>query len=364
MRADRRNSSKSLAALRNLNKNLVGRHSRGFLRSPAPVRDKGADVHLTPPYLGATSAFQGERLGGIPHEGETFRDARFRRNMATRREPWRRLFYRKGRTDKSIERRDKTMSFQTDAGSRLSRAKLLELKRLNTPTVYNGWEQITKHNAAREAFNMEETRDFMPQMGPMVGYAVTVIAEPSNPDHPKNNPNASSEYLSYVASVPGPKIVVVQDLDKPKVFGAFWGEVSSNIHRGLGCVGTIIDGAIRDVDEMANAGFKAIARRMSVGHAYCCPMRWNCEVEVFGRKVRPGQLIHADKHGFLAIPEEDEVRLLEAAQFMDSNECNSVIAAARSTVGKSVAQILSEMDAAVKAFRTAVQKKFGTKGEW
>ena len=55
----------------------------------------------------------------------------------------------------------------------LSHAQLLQLKRWNTPTVYNGWEQTSRCNAGRDGFNLEETRDFMPQMGPMVGYAVT-----------------------------------------------------------------------------------------------------------------------------------------------------------------------------------------------
>jgi len=246
----------------------------------------------------------------------------------------------------------------------LTHAKLLELKRWNTPTIYNGWEQITRHDIAAEGFNPEECRDFMPQMGPMVGYAVTVQFEPSNPSHPRDNPQAWSEYRRYVASVPGPKIVVVQDLDKPRCVGAFWGEVNSNIHRALGCVGTIIDGAIRDLDEMNNAGFKAIARRLCVGHAHSCPVRWNCEVEVFGRKVRPGQLVHADKHGFLVIPEEDQDRLLDAARFMDSNECNTLIPAARGASGKPVAQILVEIDAAGAAFGQAAQDKFGKKGEW
>ena len=246
----------------------------------------------------------------------------------------------------------------------MTHAQLLELKRWNTPTIYNGWEQITRHNAAADAFNLEETRDFMPQMGPMVGTAVTVQFEPSNPDHPKRNPNAWSEYRQYVASVCGPKIVVVQDLDKPRVIGAFWGEVNSNIHRALGCVGTITDGAIRDVDEMCNAGFKALARRFCVGHAYSCPVRWNCEVEVFGRKVKPGQLIHADKHGFLVVPAEDEARLLEAARFMDSNECQTVIPAARSAAGKPFEQVLTEIDAAGAAFGNAAREKFGRKGEW
>lgn len=246
----------------------------------------------------------------------------------------------------------------------LSHAALLELKRWNTPTIYNGWEQITRHNAAADGFNREETRDFMPHMGPMVGYALTVVCEPSNGEHPKTNPKRWSEYRRYVAKIPGPKIVVVQDLDKPAVYGAFWGEVNSNIHRTLGCVGTVCDGAIRDVDEMNNAGFKAIARRFCIGHAFSCPVSWGIEVEVFGRKIQPGQLIHADKHGFLAVPFGDEKNLLEAARFMDSNECQTLIPAARGGAGKSLPTICDEIDAAAAEFKKNVRKKFARRGEW
>lgn len=247
---------------------------------------------------------------------------------------------------------------------RLPHADLLQLKRWNTPTIYNGWEQITRHDAAAAGFNLEETRDFMPQMGPMTGYAVTVVIEPSQAAHPQTNPLAWSQYRDYVASVPGPKIVVVQDLDKPRVIGAFWGEVNSNIHRALGCVGTITDGAIRDLDEMTNAGFKALARRLCVGHAHSCPVRWNCEVEVFGRKVLPGQLLHADKHGFLAVPPEDEAALLDAARFMDTNECETLIPAARGASGQSTAEILNAINDAGRRFGEAARAKFGRKGEW
>ena len=245
----------------------------------------------------------------------------------------------------------------------LPHSDLLKLKRWNTPTVYNGWEQITKSDIAADAFNLEETRDFMPQMGPMVGYAVTLIVEPSNPAH-QSQPNAWAEYRKYVAEQPGPKIVVIQDLDKPQVIGSFWGEVNSNAHRALGCVGTITDGAIRDLDEMTNAGFKAIARRLCVGHAHVTPVQWGCEVKVFGRTVRPGQLIHADKHGFLAIPAEDEARLLDAAIFMDGNECNTVIAAARAASQAGQAETLERLAIAGSEFRNAAQKKFDRQGEW
>ncbi len=252
----------------------------------------------------------------------------------------------------------------TENAARLSHATLLQLKRWNTPTIYNGWEQITRRDAAADAFNIEEVRDFMPQMGPMVGFAITVVFEPSKKAHRDANPNAWSEYRSYVASVPGPKIVVVQDLDKPRTVGAFWGEVNSNIHRALGCVGTITDGAIRDLDEMTNAGFKALARRLCVGHAHSHPVRWGCEVEVFGRKVSPGDLIHADKHGFLVIAPEDQAALLEAARFMDSNECNTIIPAARDTAGKSTQEILASINAAAAQFGKNAREKFCRDGEW
>lgn len=247
---------------------------------------------------------------------------------------------------------------------RLTHAQLLQLKRLNTPTIYNGWEQVTHRNAGTDGFNFDEAWDFMPHMGPMVGYAITLVIEPSVAQHQRQRPNAPREYRHYVTSVPGPKIVVVQDLDKPKVIGSFWGEVNANVHRALGCVGTIVDGAIRDLDEMNNAGFKALARRLCVGHAFSHPVRWNCEVEVFGRKVQPGQLIHADKHGFLAIPAEDASKLLEAARFMDANECSTLIAAARQAQGGSTKQVLAQIDGAARRFNEVTRRRFRKTGEW
>ncbi|MDI1315332.1 RraA family protein [Prosthecobacter sp.] len=246
----------------------------------------------------------------------------------------------------------------------LSHSDLLHLKRWNTPTIYNGWEQITQHNPGADAFNIEETRDFMPQMGPMVGYAVTLVIEPSNAAHRAANPNAGEEFRRYIASMPGPKIVVVQDLDKPRVLGSAWGEVSANMFRAMGCVGTITDGAIRDLDEMTNAGFKALARRLCVGHAFVHPVRWGCEVEVFGRKVQPDDLIHADKHGFMVIPPEDQPRLLEAARFMDANECATVIPAARNGAGLSTDQLVANLEASITQFSANVKSQFARQGEW
>jgi len=87
----------------------------------------------------------------------------------------------------------------TDKRELLSHSELLQFKRWNTPTIYNGWEQITKHDASRDGFNLEPTEDFMPQMGPMIGYAVTVVCEPSNAQHRKDLPDAVDESFRYSA---------------------------------------------------------------------------------------------------------------------------------------------------------------------
>ena len=134
--------------------------------------------------------------------------------------------------------------------------------------------------------------------------------------------------------------------------------------RALGCVGTITDGAIRDLDEMTSAGFKALARRLCVGHAHVHPVRWGCEVEVFGRTVKPDDLIHADKHGFLVIPPEEQPGLLEAARFMDENECTTVIPAARSCEGLSTAQALAGLEESIAQFGRNLKARFSRKGEW
>ncbi len=246
--------------------------------------------------------------------------------------------------------------------SGLSQGDLLRLKRLSTPTVYNGWEQISAVDR-RTTVNRGEVRDFMPQFGPMVGRAVTLVVEPSNPDHQRDK-EASRRYRDYVASVPGPKILVIKDLDAPSVIGTYVGEVNTSLHRALGCVGIVTDGGIRDLQEMTSLGFKALAARLCVGHAYAWPVRWNCEVEVFGCAIRPGQLLHADQHGFLAVPAEDEAALLFASQFMDGNECDTVIAASQLSAGQTGEEVRAAMREAEGRFRAAAHAAFARKGEW
>ncbi|HEY4201259.1 MAG TPA: hypothetical protein VGM83_11920 [Devosiaceae bacterium] len=250
-----------------------------------------------------------------------------------------------------------------DAATKLRTGEVLRLRRFSTPTVYNGWEQISRHDR-RDLVNREDVRDFMPQFGPMVGYAVTLVCQPSNPDHLEQHPDAPARYRQYVESLPGPKILVLQDLDAPNVIGTYIGEVNSSLHRALGCVGILTNGGVRDIDEMTSVGFKAIASRLCVGHAFAWPVRWGCDVEVFGCTVKSGQLIHADKHGFLVIPEEDQKAVFDATLFMDGNECETVIESSQILRGQTMAETRARQLDAERRFGAAARQQFNKKGEW
>src|SRR3972149_3219093 len=121
---------------------------------------------------------------------------------------------------------------------------LQELRAITTPTVANGIEAFGVRGR-NEGFVDAGVRCIFPDLGPMVGYAATPTIRTAQPGERRPAP----ELWAHVQSVPAPRIVVIQDLDDPPGIGAFWGEVNSNIHRALGCVGAVTNGSVRDLDE-------------------------------------------------------------------------------------------------------------------
>ena len=93
-----------------------------------------------------------------------------------------------------------------------------------------------------------------------------------------------------------------KDLDYPNVVGSFWGEVQANIHGSVGCVGTITDGGVRDLDEMRELGFNAFASDVLVSRGYVHLVDVGVPVTVGGLKVNPGDLLLGDQHGVVGIP--------------------------------------------------------------
>ncbi|HEU5320550.1 MAG TPA: RraA family protein [Methylomirabilota bacterium] len=192
------------------------------------------------------------------------------------------------------------------------------LRKLSSPSVANGIETFTVR-PRNTGFMSSALRALFPELGPLVGHAVTAVirAEPA----PLPGHRASTfAWWDYVQSVPAPRVIVVHDLDEPRGQGAQWGEVQANIHKALGCVGVVTDGSVRDLDEVRALGFQFVAAHVSVSHAYVHMVDFGLPVKVGGLWVKPGDLLHADQHGVVAIPPEIADRLPEAVAKVEADE--------------------------------------------
>ncbi|RUL85623.1 RraA family protein [Tautonia sociabilis] len=191
------------------------------------------------------------------------------------------------------------------------------LKAYNTPTVSNAIE-VFNVRPRHVGFLPHRIRSLTPGLGVMVGYAVTSQTKAA-PDSSKG-PDLTADYLRYVASQPGPKVAVGQDLDDEPGLGAQFGEVNATIHKKLGCVGHITDGCPRDVDEVEAMGFHLFGLNLCVSHAYVRLVDFGKPVTLAGVEIKPGDLIHADKHGVCIIPIEIADRVADACAQVEQLE--------------------------------------------
>jgi 4-hydroxy-4-methyl-2-oxoglutarate aldolase len=195
-------------------------------------------------------------------------------------------------------------------------ADQLNLLRItNTPTISNAMEKLGIRDR-NEGFTRGNIRAIYPELGVMVGYAVTVMMRSTQAPAKKLT---LKQYWDHIAAIPTPRVVVVQDLDEPPV-GALWGEVNANIHRALGCIGVVTNGTVRDVDDVQPLGFHFFASGVAVSHVWAFPEDFNKPVIVDGMSVRPGDLIHADKHGAITIPVDQVGPLLNAVAAVERYE--------------------------------------------
>ena len=182
------------------------------------------------------------------------------------------------------------------------------LRRYDTPTMSNAIETFGV-KPWDQGFASWEIRSMFPDFEPMVGYAATVTIRARGEGGPGNQ----EVMYEHVQRIPSPRVVVVQDLDDPPGCGALWGEVQSTVLKGLGALGTVTNGCVRDLKEVRQIGFQFFAAGVGVSHAYVRVIDTGIEVKIGGLTVQPGDLIHADQHGVLLIPIEIAAQLPAAA---------------------------------------------------
>ncbi len=184
----------------------------------------------------------------------------------------------------------------------LSQQSLNALKAYDTPTICNALEVIDPVWRV-QGFTVKPLVCAFPQMSPIVGYAKTGQIRAMQPS-PLGDAAAKKQRLAYYAYVNQgdmPKISVIQDLDSQPGFGAFWGEVNTNIHKALGCLGVVTNGSIRDLDMVAS-DFQLLAGSVGPAHAWVHTQGHASEVNIHGMTVCDGDILHADRHGAVVVP--------------------------------------------------------------
>jgi regulator of RNase E activity RraA len=206
----------------------------------------------------------------------------------------------------------------------LTKEQMEFLKSMDTPTVCNVIEMVAPERRGH-GYTVKHLFCPFPDLPPIVGFAKTVTAKAK--DKASGDYMAKRmDYLDYVASEPRPSISVIEDLDEDVGYGAFWGEVQSNIHKALGCLGVITNGSIRDIPMIA-PGFQMLAGSLSPSHAYTRVEDFGKPVTVHGMKVNSGDLIHADQHGAVVVPLEIIPKMKAALDDLNAREARIIKAA-------------------------------------
>ena len=206
---------------------------------------------------------------------------------------------------------------------------LIKLQAWDTPTICNALD-IASPDRRSIGFT---TKPLVPVgiNGSVCAYVKTAKISGKNKPY-TNAKEIRNAYYKYIADKPKPSIVLIEDKDDPEGFGAFWGEVNSAIHLGLGVKGLITNGVIRDLDQWAN-GFSALVGSIGPSHAYTQVLEYSSEVYIYGMKANDSDIIHFDKHGAVIVPKEvvkqlpsiikkqmnKEAVILEAARSPDFN---------------------------------------------
>ncbi len=193
------------------------------------------------------------------------------------------------------------------------------LRSVDTPTVCNAIEVAQ----GKRGFN-DFTRGTMlasDHQGVIVGYASTAkiaaLVPPSEP--PEVIRTRRMAYYKQMAEAAKPSVCVIEDEDYPNAIGAYWGEVNTTIHKGFGLSGTLTNGVMRDLGDLA-PDYPVVAGSVGPSHGFVHVRALDVPVTIFGLTVAPGDLIHADRHGAVIVPPDVITHLAAAIKKMQDTE--------------------------------------------
>jgi 4-hydroxy-4-methyl-2-oxoglutarate aldolase len=203
--------------------------------------------------------------------------------------------------------------------NQIEQATLEELRKLDACSVANAIEKFGVR-LRNSGFADSSVRCIFEGFPPMVGYAATIRVRTSDPPMDGDSYYYRLDWLDHLSTVPPPRVLVIEDLDRQPGLGAFIGEVHANILQAMECVAVVTNGAVRDIDGVRALQFQMFAGNLSVSHAFAHLFDFGGPVEVGHMHVQPGDLLHGDRHGLQTVPLEIAQKVAAVARRMSNEE--------------------------------------------
>ncbi|MCL4543462.1 MAG: hypothetical protein M1118_02500 [Chloroflexi bacterium] len=200
--------------------------------------------------------------------------------------------------------------------------QLLALASVDSPTIANAMETFNRYPRLGH-FAGYDIRTLYPELPPVCGYAVTCRGDSTTEG--RRGERGLNELWEALASVPGPKIVVIEDAGNDRLHSCHCGEVMATTMKRLGAVGLLTDGGVRDLHEVrALGGFQFFAAGLVVAHGNPLIFDVGAGVTISGVHIRTGDVLHGDANGILRVPRDLMADLPAAARAVRNREAATI----------------------------------------
>lgn len=196
--------------------------------------------------------------------------------------------------------------------SSLTPGQLDALRAIDSPTISNAIERFEVRSRV-DGFASWELRCAFPELGTLLGYAVTCTADSTTAS--RRDERGLMRLWEAVEAAPKPAVIVIKDIGPERTRSCHMGEVMATTAKALGAVGCVSDGGLRDVNEVrALGGFQYFCPGFVVSHGQPVICEIGGTVTLEGLTVSPGNLLHGDVNGLLVIPDGVAARVADEAQ--------------------------------------------------
>lgn len=172
---------------------------------------------------------------------------------------------------------------------------------------------------AHELYMSRDIQTVTPTLGPTVGVAATCQIDTSSPDG-TTDMTAYWKQLGNIEQMEEPAIWVVQTVGSRPDHECVIGDGMAKTLDSVGCIGTVTDGGVRDVEGLLSIPFAAYSRGVTVHHTAMRAKAIDTPVEIGGLTISPGDIIHASGEGVIRIPADSLEALIEKAPKMRAAE--------------------------------------------